>query len=155
MTPLTATTSLILLTDTQQPCPLFSDLDKITNSSNPIFLPYPYCPPFAFSLTPHHYLHPLFVHLHRPSSSSLLLFPLSPAVPFVMLCTGLFCARALQQAKTLQQFFFLNNTTTFFRNVSPTNSGVKQVCLCVCDYIYIYIYFFVKCIFGDLGDMTL
>ena len=70
------------------------DLDKIRNWSNTIF--YPYCPPFAFSLTPHRYLRPLFVHL-RPLSPSvlLLLFPLSLAVPFIMLCPDLCCAIVL------------------------------------------------------------
>ena len=78
---------------------LSSDLDKITNWSNTILLMYPYCPPFAFSLTPHRYLHPLFVCLHLLSPSALLLvFPLSPAVPFVMLCPDLFCVIALPRA---------------------------------------------------------
>ena len=67
--------------------PLTSDLDKITNWSNTILLMYQYCPPFVFSLTPHRYLHPLFVHLCLLSPSALLLvFPLSPAVPFEI-CT--------------------------------------------------------------------
>ena len=75
---------------------LSSDLDKITNWSNTILLMYPYCPPFAFSLTPHCYLLPLFDCLRRLSPSALLLvFPLSLAVPFVTLCPDLFCVIAL------------------------------------------------------------
>ena len=86
MTPLSAVTSLILLTDRQQPLPSPETLTK-SQTGQTIFFMYPYCPPFAFSLTPHHYVHPLFVHLHVLSPSALLLaFPLSPAVPFAMLC---------------------------------------------------------------------
>ena len=51
---------------------------------------------FAFSLNPHSYLHPLFVCLRLLSPYALLLvFPLSPAVPFVMLCPDLFCVIVL------------------------------------------------------------
>ena len=78
---------------------LSSDLNKMTNWSNTILPMYTHCPPFSFSLSPHHYLHPLFVHLCPLSSSALLLvFPLSPAVPFVMLCPDLFCVIALPRA---------------------------------------------------------
>ena len=64
---------------------------------------YPYCPPIAFSLTPHHYLHPLFVCLYLLFPSALvMLFPVSPAVPFVMLCPDLFCVIALPRAKTVR-----------------------------------------------------
>ena len=59
--------------------PLSSDLDKITNWSSTILLMYPYFPPFAFSIAPHCYLHPLFVRLRLLSPSALLLvfFPFS------------------------------------------------------------------------------
>ena len=74
---------LILLTNRQQPLPSPQSLTKITNWSNTILLVYPYCPPFAFSLTPHHYLNPLFVNLPQPCCWRflfLLLFPLSCCV---------------------------------------------------------------------------
>ena len=79
---------------------LSSHLAKITNLSNTTLLMYPYCPHFAFSLTPHRDLHSLFVGL-RLLSHTLLLFLLSPAVPFVMLCPDLFCVIALPQAETM------------------------------------------------------
>ena len=70
---------------------------------------YPYRPPFAVSLTPHRYLHPLFVGLDLLSPSTLpLVFPFSPSVPFVMLCPELFCTIALPEIETMLKYVHIN-----------------------------------------------
>ena len=100
MTPFSAVTILILLTDRQQSLPSPQTLTK-SQWSNTVLLMYPYCPPFTFSLAPHRYLHPLFVRLRLLSPSTLLLvLPLSPA-PFVM-CVLIWSVIALPQASTLR-----------------------------------------------------
>ena len=70
-------------------------------------LKYSYYPTFAFSLTPRHYLHPSFIHLHLLSPSALvsMFSPLSCCflVLFCLLCDVLilFCAIALSKAESM------------------------------------------------------
>ena len=72
-----AVTSLILLTDRQQPLPSPQTSIKITNWSNAILLMYPYCPPFIFP-----YPSSLPASLVCPSPSTFSLHPAVGVSPF-------------------------------------------------------------------------
>ena len=63
-------------------------------------LKYPPYIPLAFSHTSHHYLHPLFVRL-LSTSTLLMVFLLSPAVLFVVLCPHIFCVLPLPRVQTM------------------------------------------------------
>jgi len=90
MIPFSAMTSLILLTDRQQPLPSPQTLTKITNWSNTILFVYAYWAPFVFSLTPHRYLHPLSDCVCSPSAmlvfSPFSCFSLCYVVSWFVLC---------------------------------------------------------------------
>ena len=133
--PLSAMTSLILLTNRQQPLPSPQSLTKITNWSNTILLVYPYCPPFAFSLTPYRYQHPLFVRLRLLSSSAVsgVVSPFSCCSLCYVMLWFVLCNHSSTSSDHVnnnnKKNSFENNLPTFaafFRNISPVNSGVQQ-----------------------------